>query len=139
MHESNFREDSIRGWLLLYCLSRAMLEPLYLLHYYSQLPSLVERVSQVAFCLMGLVAVILIVKRRAGASFWIAADLLLRAAFSAVVFAHALGKPHKTSSAGHLIAASFPLVFAFGFAVAWLLYFKTSRRVFLRFGQHLLT
>ncbi|HEY1994218.1 MAG TPA: hypothetical protein VGG81_07425 [Edaphobacter sp.] len=131
----------IGGWLLIYGLSRGVLEPVSFVFTFQKLPSPAEKVFEICFAMAGFVAVLLIGKRHSIALKLIGVDLVLRACFTATVFLRMLLHPSSDvyrNSARWLTA---PLVATVGlaFTLAWFLYFKTSTHVRETLGRNLET
>jgi hypothetical protein len=122
---------TVGGWLLYYCISRSVFEPLYFLWTAKKLGSPIEIWIEVLFALAGIFAVVLIVKRRQEAFIWIGSDLILRILFGGTVlvrkYLHPVTRPNQRIDP-NLIAL---IIFAVGLVgpLAWFLYFKRSERV----------
>ena len=132
-------KTSIGGWLLYYCTSRSVLEPLYFLWTARRLRAPVEIWIEVFFALAGIFAVFLIVKRRQTAFIWIGSDLTLRLLFGVAVlvrkYLQPVTRPNQRIDP-HLIAL---IIFAVGLIgpLAWFLYFKLSKHVCAVLGRNI--
>ena len=132
---------SISGWLFIYCLSRAILEPVYFTYTFAKLPEPAEKLFEVCFAISGLAAVYFIYKRSSTAFKAIGLDLTFRAFFTCCVFLRLSLHPLHigNSTAAHLIAALITAGIQWAIALAWFLYLKTSKRVRITFGRNLLS
>jgi hypothetical protein len=131
---------SVGGWLLYYCVSRAVFEPIYFIYTFRKLQSPFEMVLELGFGIAGLFAVFLILKHRDSAHIAVGLDLSLRSCFSAAVFLRLLLHPLRNGNTDlvHVLSACIVGGAGICFALVWFFYFKLSVRVHKVLGKNVL-
>ena len=126
-------------WIGFYCVSTALIAPLYTLHTFSRMRNAEMKSLALLYTLLGISGAVMIGYRSSKALFVIGGDLAIRFLTtlyaSILMFFHPLAKGHTATS--HLIATL--LLFTYGFipTLLWALYFRYSKRVYLVLGGNL--
>ena len=121
----------VEGWLLLYCISRTILTPTYLLLTIHNMHQLFLIFLNVTATIVGLIAGVAVWRRSSTALRIVAIDLISRL-IMLVAFATWQLDIHRSLVSILLVGA-----WSLAFVLAWFLYFRTSKRVLLTLGRNL--